>query len=372
MNEIVFGIIGGYGRIGSEAAKSLLMITDNRIIIGGRNLEKGETAAKNLGPRVLNQVVDVNNPVSLDNFCQKCDILINCAGPSRIIFDKVALSALKNNIHYIDVGGYNSLYNNLSGKVEEIRQKGLTFIISAGMYPGLSEVFPVYMAKKYFDKVDLLEFYYAGLGDFSYSGSYDVICGIEEGHSQPLTYYDDGRIIKIKNDSSKTVVLPTPVGTVTCHLTFKEEILKVIEACNIKKAFFYNAFFGELTGKALYNIRDSVQYTTGTQKDLSAKQLVKASAEDTENHTSCNMMHLIMEGNKDGRHKKIISTIYEEDAHKLSGVVAASTSKLIKDGLVEGAGCFFLNEGVNVNKLMNLLHKQDISPSLPVFNEKPN
>jgi saccharopine dehydrogenase-like NADP-dependent oxidoreductase len=71
------GIIGGYGRVGLEAAKCFLETTGYDIIIGGRDKKMGEATVESMGPRASGRVVDVYNQHSLDSFCRKCDIVIN-------------------------------------------------------------------------------------------------------------------------------------------------------------------------------------------------------------------------------------------------------------------------------------------------------
>ena len=53
--------------------------------------------------------MNYNNDVELDNFCSQCLLVINAVGPSFKINDKIALHALRNNCHYIDIGGYGIL-----------------------------------------------------------------------------------------------------------------------------------------------------------------------------------------------------------------------------------------------------------------------
>ncbi|MNW12017.1 hypothetical protein D3C71_2096000 [compost metagenome] len=62
----------------------------------------------------------------------------------------------------------------------ELTAKGLTFIVSAGIYPGLSELLPAYAAQAYFDEVERLELFFAGSGEFSLNAAYDIVCSIEE------------------------------------------------------------------------------------------------------------------------------------------------------------------------------------------------
>lgn len=357
------GIIGGYGRVGLESVKHLLDTTAYNIIIGGRNKRIGEATVESMGPKVSSQVVDVHNQHSLDSFCRRCDIVINCAGPSRCILDKVALSSLREGVHYVDAAGDDPLYDSLADKNEAIKQKGLTFVISAGMYPGLSGVFPAYVAASQFDSVDSFEIYFAGGGDtFTFSSAYDFVCSIQEGYSEGMAYYQNGQIKK-KGIAPMNVVLPPPIGKVDAYPLFTQELRRVVESCDIKSACAYTAPAGKSVISTLFYIQASEQYETEAQKERSANLLMKASEEDLKNKKPRSMFHLIMEGKKNGLHRKLISTMFfEENGYKLTAIIGANAARLIIDGFTNGPGRFFLQEGININEFMGLLKQQDISP----------
>ncbi len=356
------GIIGGYGRVGQEAAKCLLYTTDYNIIIGGRNNKIAEATAESMGPRFSSQVVDVYNQHSLDSFCRRCDIVINCAGPSRRILDKVALSALREGVHYVDAAGDDPLYDSLASKNEAIKKKKLTFVISAGMYPGLSGVFPAYVAANRFDSVDSLEIYFAGGDTFTFSAAYDYVCSIQEDYGKGMAYYQNGQIKK-KGIAPTNAVLPSPIGKVDAYPLFTQELRHVVESCNIKSARAYIAPVSKSIFSTLFYIQSCKQYKTEAEKNRSANLLMKASEEDLKNKKPCSMFHLIMQGKKSGLHRKLISTLFfEEDGSKLTAIVAANTARLILDGFTNGPGRFVLQEGININEFMGLLEQQNISP----------
>ena len=360
LTEKRIGIVGGYGSVGLETAKSLLATTSYDVVVGGRNKEKNDAIVEKMGSKVSSRVVDVYDQHSLDNFCHDCDIVINCAGPSRRVVDRVALAAIRQKAHYVDPADA-SLYNALGDKKEEIKQKGLTFVISAGMNPGLSEILPIYLTKSHFDSVRSLEYYFASQGKVTFSSAYDIVCGIQTNDSVGMMYYENGQIKKSKSAPMKDVLLPAPIGKVSVCLIFTEEMRRVAESCNVSLARFYIAFIGKSTQAALFNIRLSKQCETEAQKEHFANLLVKAVEDDLKNKESCNMFHLIMKGKKDGLFKRLISTMSFENAYKLTGIVAANTARLIIDGFSNEPGCFLLHEGISVNEFMKLLKQQNIS-----------
>jgi saccharopine dehydrogenase (NAD+, L-lysine forming) len=49
--------------------------------------------------------LDILDARSLDDFCSRCSIVVNCAGPVTVLQDRVAKAALRSRCHYIDAAG---------------------------------------------------------------------------------------------------------------------------------------------------------------------------------------------------------------------------------------------------------------------------
>lgn len=190
------GIVGGYGRVGLETARHLIKTTDYDIVIGGRSIRKADETATNLGARVSAQMVDIDDQSALDAFCRECGLVINCTGPSWRVLDRVAIAALRQGVHYVDPGGYDPLYNALTDNQEELKEKGLTFIMSAGLLPGLSGLFPAYVAQNRFDHVKYLEIYYIGRDRWTFNSAYDIASSLEDPDSRGMVYYKNGEMQK--------------------------------------------------------------------------------------------------------------------------------------------------------------------------------
>jgi saccharopine dehydrogenase-like NADP-dependent oxidoreductase len=70
----------------SELAKS----SDGEILVGGRDLAKATASAANFGGNVSAAQLDVLDAGSRDDFCGRCSIIVNCAGPVMLLQDRVA------------------------------------------------------------------------------------------------------------------------------------------------------------------------------------------------------------------------------------------------------------------------------------------
>ena len=99
------GIAGAYGATGSLVVNRLAATTEHELLLGGRSAERGTQLAAKLGDRASARAVDVMNPASLAAFCDACDLLVNCAGPSHLVLDRVARVAVERRTGLVDVGG---------------------------------------------------------------------------------------------------------------------------------------------------------------------------------------------------------------------------------------------------------------------------
>ena len=138
MNGRMIGVIGGTGRVGRECLRYLHENTAFGLLIGERKPPREALPGSFLS-------VDVFDEASLARFCGQCSLVINCAGPASAVRERVAAAALAGGCHYVDPGGYTPLFPILSSRRPEIRAKRLTFLLTLGILPGLSELFPVYV-----------------------------------------------------------------------------------------------------------------------------------------------------------------------------------------------------------------------------------
>lgn len=172
------GIIGGTGTIGSIIVKYLLQLqTHFHVLIGGRrSIKEISMSTFYNSERLKYNQMNYNNDVELDNFCSQCLLVINAVGPSFKINDKIALHALRNNCHYIDIGGYGILRDLLKPYEKSIEAQKLCFIIGVGWMPGISGVFSKTIIETHLNSPENTNFniYYGAVDNWSYSSTYDL------------------------------------------------------------------------------------------------------------------------------------------------------------------------------------------------------
>jgi short subunit dehydrogenase-like uncharacterized protein len=94
-----FGIVGGYGATGKFVVSELLRSGTGELLIGGRDPAKLESVAAEFGSKVSAMRLDVLDARSLDEFCSRCSIVVNCGGPVMLLQDRVAQAALRTHCH---------------------------------------------------------------------------------------------------------------------------------------------------------------------------------------------------------------------------------------------------------------------------------
>lgn len=213
---ITFGIIGGYGETGSAVVSALLKSCDGEILIGGRDLAKGTASAARLGSRVSAAHLDVLDSRSLDDFCSQCSIIVNCAGPVMLLQDRVAQVAFRKRSHYVDVAGMTFVKGRMLPHAREIADLGLSFVVSAGWMPGISELVPVYanaQARARMDTIESLTVYFGDSGEWSANALRDGVWYLRQVGLRSPGYFHRGEWGRAKMSAvSRKVDLGDPVG----------------------------------------------------------------------------------------------------------------------------------------------------------------
>src|SRR5688572_15964502 len=135
------GIVGGYGNTGRIVVQELAKLPNLDVILGGRDIGKANEVLSSSGISSARAVkADALDPQSLTSFCHDLDVVINCASPTCLILDRVARAAMESGAHYIDPGGYDSVYQRMqggNGASSAARvAKDRACLLSAGLVPG--------------------------------------------------------------------------------------------------------------------------------------------------------------------------------------------------------------------------------------------
>lgn len=151
-------VLGGYGKVGFPAMKLIAqsdLITE--VAVAGRNLERIEKAAREIGEKAIAVYADGTDEEKLATLVAGYDIIMNAA------YDGTVLPAIRAGIragtHYCDVNGVIEQALQLSS---EAKAAGITSIVANGIGPCITNLMGVHVARQ-LEQVEQLQLGFASI-----------------------------------------------------------------------------------------------------------------------------------------------------------------------------------------------------------------
>ncbi|MDR2574601.1 MAG: saccharopine dehydrogenase NADP-binding domain-containing protein [Desulfovibrio sp.] len=327
------GVIGASGRVGQECLRCLSESGRYAVLAGGRKGPQDQASLYGADFRP----VDVFDENQLDAFCRDMGLIINCAGPAALIRDRAAKAALRHGCHFVDAGGYTPLYGALDAAA--IVGRSLRFLLAFGIMPGLSEIFPPYVAESEFDKVDAMSYAVIGRDAWTPSSAYDIAWGVGNmGREEGAFYYRNGcrRETGILGSATR-MRLPLPVGEQVLFRLMREDMREFVEKCPVPDADVFCNNWGIWVSLATVAVRLAGLYKTEKQLERAARLIAAASKLDMRRKEPGFMLHLRMRGSREGRERSLLRTLYFTDTYRATGICAAIGAHLIlEEGIAPG------------------------------------
>uniref|UniRef100_A0A2P2LG92 Saccharopine dehydrogenase NADP binding domain-containing protein n=1 Tax=Rhizophora mucronata TaxID=61149 RepID=A0A2P2LG92_RHIMU len=165
-------VLGGTGRVGGSTVIALSKLCpDLRIVVGGRNREKGAAMVANLGKNSGFAEVDINNVDSLEAALSDVDLVVHAAGPFQQAEKCTVLeAAIETKTAYVDVCDDTSYAYRAKSFMDKALAANIPAITTGGIYPGVSNVMAAELVRaartESKGKPERLRFYYytAGTG----------------------------------------------------------------------------------------------------------------------------------------------------------------------------------------------------------------
>jgi len=215
--SVTFGIVGGYGATGRIVVSELCKSSEGEILIGGRDLARGKAMAAQWDARASAAQLEILDAHSLDDFCSRCSIIVNCAGPVMVLQDRVAQAAVRSRCHYIDAAGMSLVKERLLPHSGDLEASGLSFVISAGWMPGISELVPAYanaLARTRMEAIESLTVYFSDSGEWSANALRDAAWFIHQTGLRRAGYFRKGEWTRAKmSEAFRQVNLGEAVGS---------------------------------------------------------------------------------------------------------------------------------------------------------------
>lgn len=146
------GVFGATGEVGKGVLKVLAQ-EKYQVTAYYRTPRKAYELKRIYYPKIDFEQIDLQRMESIELACEKCDILINCAGPASEILDRIACVCIQKRKLYVDVAGGRTLRQKIELDYKTYNRG--CCVLGAGIYPGLTEVFASAIAKSQAEQIPL-------------------------------------------------------------------------------------------------------------------------------------------------------------------------------------------------------------------------
>lgn len=313
------GLIGGSGTVGRTAALRMSAAGYGSLRIAGRRLGAAEAVADECDGDATAVALDLGDPAALKEFCEGCDIVVNCAGPSYIVLDSVARVAFSVGADYVDVGGDAPALNALR-RAEPSPDR--TAIFSAGAMPGLSGLLPRLITEG--RPIRRLDTYVGGVARFTELSAVDGLLTRGPQFGEAMASMRGGAIASNSIAPLRSVELPgfpRPVHAWP-YLTVEAQSLGLIPSVDEVRA--YNVFASDLLTEAMTQAWAALS-NSPDQAELAphVPSIVDATVTDEAEFGAFYVM--LFTGRPERGHERKITRVLltAHDSYGLSGAVVA-------------------------------------------------
>ena len=356
-----FGLVGGSGNTGIAIAEQLRRSIEKPIAIAARDFSKAQAVAAKLGGATSAAQIDVRNPQSLENFCARCDIVVNCAGPVCELQDRVAQAALTMGSHYVDVAGLTLVRERMLPHNDQLVARGLSCVVSAGWLPGMSELLPAYafrMAKADMDEVHCMTIHFGDDGEWSYNAVRDAVWYLRKFGRRRPQYMQRGQWVRAKfSEVLNETNLETPMGrclfAMSCLPEMEELIDSELRGCDTRACIYLPSSRTAAVGSLLA----LVPIPTGLAVPV-LRQALRAPSLAIGGFSI-----VAVHGSRGGRevwHRHQV-TFDKQREYWMSAVVAATVARLLAEGRAIKPGVHFLVDAVDPIAFMEELRNAGVT-----------
>lgn len=323
------GIIGAGGAVGGAVARALLATYPDELRLGGRR----PTAIRDAigGGIDSGQIVhvDIDDEASLAAFCRGCRVVVNCAGPSSRVLDRVARVAFEAGAAYVDPAGDDTLFELLTR--EPRASSTQTAVVSAGLLPGLSGLVPRWLARRGFERVRRLTAFACIRDRLTLAAAADYLHSLSGSYGESLAVWRHRRVSRALAPMI-AVELPFFPGAWNAYPFLTTEIERTAAALNLDEACWYNVFKDDRVVRLIGRLRGAT--VDGTQLMSASAELADALNLELFGTTPIQIFVYRLEGVREGKPAERWAVFEGSDTYELTGVVAAAAAALIVEGRI--------------------------------------
>lgn len=327
MSVVDLAIVGGYGDVGRQAARHWLRLrswSTARLRVGGRDKAASAALAEALRQEFAHTevevdfaAVDVFDESSLDAFAAGSQVLLNCAGPSHRIGDRIVQAAHRVGADHVDAAGNETLYEEWTNR--SIDDSTRRVVIGAGMQPGLSGLLPRWLAAG-MDRPRRLTSHIGLLDRFTATAADDFLQGGVDGSSVSLAAWRGEPRVRVLRRLDDQAVPGFP-ERVTLLPYLDREAERVAVSLRLAEGDWYSAVEGE-------KVMAAFERAQALPRDTAVAMLRQASAIDLGGRRPRVLMTMQLDAEEGSR-----SVLLEAPGNaSLSGAFAA----IVVDAVAQG------------------------------------
>ena len=336
------GVLGCFGTIGRHTVEKLL---SNGFSVIGAQRRKSDMFDGFENFRYCK--VDVSDTEELNEFCKKCDVVINCISPAYIYGSLVAKSAARANSVYID--GVDFIL-----KDKTLPENGV-YIMAAGYVPGLSEFIPKAIIKNEFDKAERLVIYQGGTELCSEAAFADIVLSANDsGYSDCV--YSKSKIVPFHISIRNKMKIPDFPCEALIKAFLSHEMVSLAEKTGLSDLYWFNAyqdmFFVNLLLRAM---RCSIGYEKNEAAEK-IRECMRKSVKGISDGEPYTIIGMEIQGVRDGKTKRIHGCLYLKNSSRICGYVLAQTAMDILESGVN-PGVYYAYEIIENDYLDKLIYE---------------
>ncbi|WP_435105102.1 saccharopine dehydrogenase NADP-binding domain-containing protein [Arhodomonas sp. AD133] len=332
MESRTIGIVGASGAVGAALAQELAGLPGTRLRLGAREPHHLSAARLEMSECEFERCpVDAFDVDSLTAFCRDCEVVVNCAGPSCEVLDRVAHAALCNGADYVDVAGDEPVYERLMPESPWLDGEGRRVVLSAGMMPGLTGLLPRNLARRRVQRPRRLTAYCGGLQRFTPAAARDFLSSLENGHGESGALWRDGRRVSRAASALSDVELPLFPARSDAHPFLSAEMERLAEALQLDELSSFNVFPAERVLRVLAQWQAREPDGSLTLDDA-RDGLVRASELDLAGLSPYQVMFFEMAGEHEGQSVSVGLGVHARDGYRLTALAASLAVTEILDG----------------------------------------
>ncbi|WP_436791600.1 saccharopine dehydrogenase NADP-binding domain-containing protein [Yinghuangia sp. YIM S10712] len=332
----MIGVLGATGSVGLAALRELRAMGFTDLRLGGRRTAALHGVADELGGGCEPFTVDADDPEALRSFARGCAVVLNCAGPTYRLVDTVAVAALAEGAHYVDVAGDDPAAEKLTAKGMPAGDSSV--VLSAGALPGLSSLLPRWAARRDFERVTALTAHTGGMEECSPTVAADMMLSLTTGgadgaaYGQALAAWRDGRREPGALRAVEDAAVPGFPDRAALVPFLSGETERLAADIGLVTADWFNVYPGPQVRAALGRLPG--QLAQGADTDTLAEDMIRAANLDLAGRSPYYAMVFTLTGESGGRARTRRVTVRTPSSYRLTAAVGALAVRAVASGQV--------------------------------------